>query len=91
MKKLFLFLALALTVCSSAMAEFLTSESAVGAIGTLNGREAVVVDLGGSIGKVAIATKNVGATDADPYGTLFSTVAGAMNLYDPETYKLEGG
>ena len=91
MKKLFLFLALALTVCSSAMAELLTSESAVGAIGTLNGREAVVVDLGGSIGKVAIATKNVGATDADPYGTLFSTVAGAMNLYDPETYKLEGG
>ena len=91
MKKILLFFALMLTICGTAKAEFLTSESAVGAIGTLNGREAVVVDLGGSIGKVAIATKNVGATDADPYGTLFSTVAGAMNLYDPETYKLEGG
>ena len=91
MKKILLFFALMLTICGTAKAELLTSESAVGAIGTLNGREAVVVDLGGSIGKVAIATKNVGATDADPYGTLFSTVADAMNLYDPETYKLEGG
>lgn len=45
--------------------EGLSEVSPEGAIGTLNGREAIVVDLGGKIGKVAIATKNIGA--ADPY------------------------
>ena len=60
MKKLLLLIAMVLTVCSTAMAEVLNDESAVGTIGTLNGREAMVVDLGGTIGKVAIATKNVG-------------------------------
>lgn len=36
--------------------------SAEGNVGMLNGVEAIVVDLGGSIGKKAIAMKNVGAT-----------------------------
>ena len=82
-----------LTVCSKAIAQTpaLTLESEVGTIGTLNGREAMVVDLGGSIGKVAIALENVGATAEDAFGTRFSTTSGATNFYDPETYKLEDG
>ena len=72
MKKLLLLFALVLTVCSTAIAEDLNNESAVGTIGTLDGREAMVVDLGGSIGKVAIATMNVGATNVNDYGTPFS-------------------
>ena len=87
MKKLISFLALMLTVCSTAMAEVLNDESAVGTIGTLNGREAMVVDLGGSIGKVAVATRNVGATDVNDYGTSFS----AEDALDPDKNGLTGG
>ena len=91
MKKLLLLIAMVLTVCNTAMAEVLNDESAVGTIGTLNGREAMVVDLGGSIGKVAIALENVGATAEDAFGTRFSITSGATNFYDPETYKLKDG
>ena len=91
MKKLLLLIAMVLTVCSTAMAQVLNDESAVGTIGTLNGREAMVVDLGGSIGKVAIALENVGAIAEDAFGTHFSTTSGAPNFYDPETYKLKDG
>lgn len=78
MKRLLLLFALMLTVCSTAMAQDLTMESAVGTIGTLNGREAMVVDLGGTIGKVAVATRNVGAEKASDkmaplaFGTKFN-------------------
>ncbi len=78
MKKFFLLFALVLTVCSTMKAENLTTESAVGTVGTLDGREAMVVNLGEGIGKVAIATKNVGA-DVNDYGTLF-TIAEANDL-----------
>ena len=91
MKKLLLLIAMVLTVCSTAMAQVLNDESAVGTIGTLDGREAMVVDLGGSIGKVAIALENVGATAEDAFGTRFSITSGAPNFYDPETYKLKDG
>ena len=91
MKKFILLFALVLTVCSTARAETLTAESEVGTVGILAGREAMVVDLGGSIGKVAIALENVGATAEDAFGTRFSTTSGATNFYDPETYKLEDG
>ena len=93
MKKLLSFLALMLTICSTAMAETLTAESAVGTIGTLNGREAMVVDLGGSIGKVAVATRNVGAEKASDkmvsitFGTLFNL--GKVN--DPNENGLTDG
>ena len=87
MKKLLLLIAMVLTVCSTAMAETLTAESAVGTIGTLNGREAMVVDLGGSIGKVAIATMNLGATDVNDYGTQFSSEAD----FDPASLNLTDG
>lgn len=43
----------------------LNKHTDIGTIGMLNGREAIVVDLGGTIGKVAIATMNVGATSVD--------------------------
>ena len=76
MRKLFLLFALILTVCSTAMAQtqVLNEGSPVGTIGTLAGREAMVVDLGGTIGKVAIATKNVGAVGdvVSDFGTLFT-------------------
>ena len=78
MKKLLLLFALVLTICSTAMAQDLTTESAVGTIGTLDGREAMVVDLGGTIGKVAVATRNVGAEKASDkmvsitFGTSFN-------------------
>ncbi len=76
MRKLFLLFALILTVCSTAMAQtqVLNEGSPVGTIGTLAGREAMVVDLGGTIGKVAIATKNVGAVGevVSDYGTHFT-------------------
>ena len=76
MKKLFLLFAMMLTVCSTAMAQtqVLDEGSPVGTIGTLAGREAMVVDLGGAIGKVAIATKNVGAVGevVSDYGTHFT-------------------
>ena len=91
MKKLLSLFALVLMVCSTAMAETLTAESEVGTVGILAGREAMVVDLGGDIGKVAIALENVGATAEDAFGTRFSTISGATNFYDPETYKLEDG
>lgn len=87
MKKLISFLALMLTVCSTTMAETLTAESEVGTIGTLDGREAMVVDLGGSIGKVAVATRNVGATDVNDYGTSFS----AEDALDPDKNGLTDG
>ena len=75
MKRMFLtFLAaLCCTVYNTAMAEdiYLTSESAVGTIGALAGREAIVVDLGEPLGKVAVATMNVGATGLADGGTQF--------------------
>ena len=87
MKRLTLFLVLALTVCSTAMAETLTAESEVGTVGILAGREAMVVDLGGSIGKVAIAMKNVGAVEFEDYGTRFT----ATDALDPEKNELTDG
>lgn len=47
--------------------EGLSEASEEGTIGMFNGREAIVVDLGGKIGKVAIATFNVGATPSNDY------------------------
>ena len=87
MKRLTLFLALALTVCSTAMAETLTAESEVGTVGILAGREAMVVDLGGSIGKVAVATKNLGATGVNDYGTIIES----NEDYDPSSLALTDG
>ena len=74
MKRFLLLFVLVLTVCSTVKAqeESLTMLSPVGTIGTLDGREAMVVDLGGSIGKVAIATMNVGATSVDDAGKQFN-------------------
>lgn len=46
----------------------LSEASAEGTVGVLDGVEAIVVDLGGSIGKVAIATKNFGASSETDRG-----------------------
>lgn len=43
-----------------------------GAVNTIWGREAVIVDLGGTFGKVAIATQNVGASAEKPYGETYT-------------------
>lgn len=47
----------------------LTWDSPVGTVGMLDGRECVVVDLGGNVGKLAIATNNVGASSPTAKGT----------------------
>ena len=76
MKKTFLILAVLLCNCFALKAQELmplNAYSPVGELGTIGGREAIVVDLGGSIGKVAVATKNIGATDDNPYGTEFNS------------------
>ncbi|MCQ2305865.1 MAG: leucine-rich repeat domain-containing protein [Bacteroidales bacterium] len=76
MKKTFLILAALLCCCFALKAQELmplNAYSPVGELGTIGGREAIVVDLGGSIGKVAVATKNIGATDDNPYGTEFNS------------------
>ena len=93
MKKLFLLFALVLTVCSTAMAEDLYLESEVGTIGTLNGREAMVVDLGGTIGKVAVATRNVGAEKASEtmFRTAFGTKFNLGKANDPNENGLTDG
>ena len=66
----------------------ITASSPVGTIGMLDGREGIVVDLGGTIGKVVVATMNVGATSVDYataannatcYGVQYDA-AGANNL-----------
>lgn len=55
----------------------LTWDSPVGTVGILDGREAMVVEYGGIIGKVAIATKNVGAntdTETGPFYTWYDAI-----------------
>lgn len=47
----------------------LTSGSAEGTIGIVGGLPAIVVDLGGTIGKKAVALMNAGATWPEDYGT----------------------
>ncbi len=61
--------AMRLTFNSSAtiVPDGLSEVSAEGTVGVLDGREAIVVDLGGSIGKVAIATLNAGATNTNDF------------------------
>ena len=76
MKKTLLILAALFCCCFALKAQELmplNAYSPVGELGTIGGREAIVVDLGGSIGKVAVATKNIGATDDNPYGTEFNS------------------
>lgn len=51
----------------------LNKQSPEGTIGILYGREAMVVDLGGTIGKVAISTMNLGASNPKEYGILISS------------------
>lgn len=71
----------------------LTKDSPVGAIGPIDGREAMVVDLGGSIGKVAIATKNIGASSATAAGSYLNfsdakTAMGTSGWYVPSKNEL---
>lgn len=69
---------------NAASATYLTTDSPVGTIGMLNGREAIVVELevNGEKQKVGIATMNVGATSVDDccgdaqsdcYGSFFTS------------------
>lgn len=83
MKRFFLlFVALCCTVTASVQAR-ISHVSPVGTLETFQGREAIVVDLGGNIGMVAIATMNVGANSVDEYGTNFDfTTANTVNAND---------
>ena len=53
----------------------LTSGSAEGTIGVVGGLPAIVVDLGGTIGKKAVALMNAGATWPEDYGTYHTFTA----------------
>ena len=50
----------------------LTSGSAEGTIGVVGGLPAIAVDLGGTIGKKAVALMNAGATWPEDYGTYYT-------------------
>lgn len=65
----------------------LTWDSPVGTVGMLDGRECVVVDLGGNVGKMAIATKNVGASSPTANGTEM-TWQNAVNQQNSEEWGL---
>lgn len=65
----------------------LTWDSPVGARGMLDGLECVVVDLGGNVGKLAIATKNVGASSPTARGTEM-TWQNAVNQQNSEEWGL---
>lgn len=59
----------------------LTKAHPVGTIGMLDGREAIVVDLGPEGGKVAVALKNEGASSASEAGTYYTwTEANALTV-----------
>ncbi len=87
MKKLLSLLALVLTICSTVQAQSLNLYSPVGTIGTVKGREAMVLDLGGTIGKVAVATMNVGAASVSDYGSDFNIA----DVNDPSKNGLTDG
>lgn len=63
----------------------LTWDSPVGTVGMLEGRECVVVDLGDGIGKMAVATKNVGASSETAYGN-FITWDAAIQAQDNDSW-----
>lgn len=71
----------------------LTSGSAEGTIGIVGGLPAIVVDLGGTIGKKAVALMNVGATWPEDYGTYYTYENRASGLsnywYVPTKDELE--
>ena len=52
----------------------LTADDPVGTIGRVDGRDAMVIDLGGNFGKYAIALHNEGATSDNDHGTYFKGV-----------------
>ncbi|MCQ2147588.1 MAG: fimbrillin family protein [Bacteroidales bacterium] len=63
----------------------LHKDSPVGTIGMFHGREAIVADLGGNVGRVAIATKNKGASEGNINGEYYSI----MDLVDSD-FVLDG-
>lgn len=71
----------------------LTSSSAVGTIGVVGGLPAIVVDLGGTIGKKAVALMNTGALCPEAYGTynMFANRATGLSdgWYVPTSGELE--
>ncbi|MCQ2198044.1 MAG: hypothetical protein MJZ60_11040, partial [Bacteroidaceae bacterium] len=74
----------------------ITASSPVGTIGMLDGREGIVVDFGGSIGKVVVATMNVGATSVDyataaDNATCYGVQYNAQDASDPSKMGLADG
>lgn len=64
--------AMRLTFTNIVVPDGLSEDSPEGTGGRFYGRDAVVVDLGGNIGKVAIAMQNAGDDTDAPYGRLFT-------------------
>ena len=66
----------------------LTWDSPVGMRGFLDGKECIVVNLGGKVGKVAIATKNVGSTSETGYGDLMTWYNAIKNYNNVNGWRL---
>lgn len=81
------------TLTVTGLLSLLTKDSPVGAIGGIDGREGMVVDLGETIGKVAIATKNIGASSEKAAGSYLNfsdakTAMGTSGWYVPSKNEL---
>lgn len=83
MKKILTLFAAFFSMLVAGAQNALTADSPVGTIGTINGREAMVVDLGGEIGRVAVATMNEWATEDNPYGPT-NTLYYVQTHYSPQ-------
>lgn len=69
----------------------LTWDSPVGMRGLLDDKECIVVNLGGKVGKVAIATKNVGSTSETGYGDLMTWYNAIKNYNNVNGWRLPTG
>lgn len=63
----------------------LTKDSPIGAIGPIDGREGMVVDLDGTYGKVVIATRNVDSSTPTKEASSATAAGSRYNFYDAQS------
>lgn len=73
------------TLTVTGLLSLLTKDSPVGAIGGIDGREGMVVDLGGTIGKVVIATRNVDSSTPTKEASSAKAAGSYLNFSDAKT------
>ena len=70
------------TVSMTKLSDELTSSSTEGTVGVIAGLPAIVVNLGGTIGKKAVALMNTGALCPEHYGKYYTFANQSSNLKD---------